>query len=271
MILSSSSEWASISSPSLMPQGRNTKFVEALTSHTSGLKRNMNRLKGRLIQSEVPSALWMEKYFGACSPKTRCAYVMTANPRTTAMMLTTRSLVIPNVSRRGAMRWETAGSPTQPRPREATVIPTWQTERLASRSRRASCTTRARALPSCSSCTMRDSRTRTRANSAATKKPLRATSTSATKRLSNEDKRGSSKSSNPRQQRNRTAGVQVQRSRAPPSCYDPYYTAATPAENQRPRSTVYYGAILVFLRSEEHTSELQSRQYLVCRLLLEKK
>src|SRR3712207_7677288 len=30
-------------------------------------------------------------------------------------------------------------------------------------------------------------------------------------------------------------------------------------------------AILVQTRSEEHTSELQSRQYLVCRLLLEKK
>src|SRR3712207_9538602 len=29
--------------------------------------------------------------------------------------------------------------------------------------------------------------------------------------------------------------------------------------------------ILHHLRSEEHTSELQSRQYLVCRLLLEKK
>src|SRR3712207_8980380 len=28
---------------------------------------------------------------------------------------------------------------------------------------------------------------------------------------------------------------------------------------------------LVAIRSEEHTSELQSRQYLVCRLLLEKK
>src|SRR3712207_7989581 len=28
---------------------------------------------------------------------------------------------------------------------------------------------------------------------------------------------------------------------------------------------------MVFPRSEEHTSELQSRQYLVCRLLLEKK
>src|SRR3712207_8155885 len=31
------------------------------------------------------------------------------------------------------------------------------------------------------------------------------------------------------------------------------------------------GAIVGEFRSEEHTSELQSRQYLVCRLLLEKK
>src|SRR3712207_7140022 len=39
---------------------------------------------------------------------------------------------------------------------------------------------------------------------------------------------------------------------------------------QRERPTeVLAGATLV--RSEEHTSELQSRQYLVCRLLLEKK
>src|SRR3712207_8631581 len=29
--------------------------------------------------------------------------------------------------------------------------------------------------------------------------------------------------------------------------------------------------LILFQRSEEHTSELQSRQYLVCRLLLEKK
>src|SRR3712207_8315547 len=32
-----------------------------------------------------------------------------------------------------------------------------------------------------------------------------------------------------------------------------------------------YKADTVWQRSEEHTSELQSRQYLVCRLLLEKK
>src|SRR3712207_8553284 len=39
-----------------------------------------------------------------------------------------------------------------------------------------------------------------------------------------------------------------------------------------PRATQERGVRLVnVLRSEEHTSELQSRQYLVCRLLLEKK
>src|SRR3712207_7817653 len=34
---------------------------------------------------------------------------------------------------------------------------------------------------------------------------------------------------------------------------------------------VLLGVVEDFCRSEEHTSELQSRQYLVCRLLLEKK
>src|SRR2546428_9258051 len=34
---------------------------------------------------------------------------------------------------------------------------------------------------------------------------------------------------------------------------------------------VLFGFLLVLLRSEEHTSELQSRSDLVCRLLLEKK
>src|SRR3712207_8104579 len=35
--------------------------------------------------------------------------------------------------------------------------------------------------------------------------------------------------------------------------------------------TAYIPGLADFVRSEEHTSELQSRQYLVCRLLLEKK
>src|SRR3712207_8275675 len=40
---------------------------------------------------------------------------------------------------------------------------------------------------------------------------------------------------------------------------------------QRPRSGWTVGWTRRAWRSEEHTSELQSRQYLVCRLLLEKK
>src|SRR3712207_7276567 len=38
-----------------------------------------------------------------------------------------------------------------------------------------------------------------------------------------------------------------------------------------PREARAHLLLLHLLRSEEHTSELQSRQYLVCRLLLEKK
>src|SRR3712207_8819842 len=38
-----------------------------------------------------------------------------------------------------------------------------------------------------------------------------------------------------------------------------------------PFSLVLLGFTTAHARSEEHTSELQSRQYLVCRLLLEKK
>src|SRR3712207_8624319 len=50
------------------------------------------------------------------------------------------------------------------------------------------------------------------------------------------------------------------------------YGMAYPVREKLGSGVKYY---LVFasraLRSEEHTSELQSRQYLVCRLLLEKK
>jgi len=38
-----------------------------------------------------------------------------------------------------------------------------------------------------------------------------------------------------------------------------------------PLYVIWAAATLALLRSEEHTSELQSRENLVCRLLLEKK
>src|SRR3712207_8166394 len=41
--------------------------------------------------------------------------------------------------------------------------------------------------------------------------------------------------------------------------------------HERPPLGGHLGGVVVLLRSEEHKSELQSRQYLVCRLLLEYK
>src|SRR3712207_8930735 len=72
--------------------------------------------------------------------------------------------------------------------------------------------------------------------------------------------------------RARTRAEQATRpTRSPPAQaigrLDPYREAADPtsaARHPRPR-------LRAAPRSEEHTSELQSRQYLVCRLLLEKK
>src|SRR5258707_6498746 len=79
--------------------------------------------------------------------------------------------------------------------------------------------------------------------------------------------------------------------RPPRSTLFPYTTLFRSVDRARPRrcrtnvmpspdryrntlwivTAAWIGATAMLTRSEEHTSELQSRQYLVCRLLLEKK
>src|SRR5437868_13124461 len=65
--------------------------------------------------------------------------------------------------------------------------------------------------------------------------------------------------------------------RPPRSTLFPYTTlfrsglAATGSARRRPRGVTIAALVPAPLRSEEHTSELQSRFDLVCRLLLEKK
>src|SRR3712207_6989715 len=49
------------------------------------------------------------------------------------------------------------------------------------------------------------------------------------------------------------------------------HTGSVEARGSSPLSSTSSSATHAVGRSEEHTSELQSRQYLVCRLLLEKK
>src|SRR5438445_10167672 len=57
------------------------------------------------------------------------------------------------------------------------------------------------------------------------------------------------------------------------SAHDNWLKAAGWWERLAPRARPRFahGSAATLPRSEEHTSELQSRQYLVCRLLLEKK
>src|SRR5438445_8549523 len=65
--------------------------------------------------------------------------------------------------------------------------------------------------------------------------------------------------------------------RPPRSTLFPYTTlfrswwCATDPESRSVSECGLHRILSILLRSEEHTSELQSRQYLVCRLLLEKK
>src|SRR3712207_9084404 len=65
-----------------------------------------------------------------------------------------------------------------------------------------------------------------------------------------------------------SAGAQTPRGVGPP-----HKTNRLEGRQEQPAAAFPVGAQVRFSlgRSEEHTSELQSRQYLVCRLLLEKK
>src|ERR1039458_2626693 len=49
------------------------------------------------------------------------------------------------------------------------------------------------------------------------------------------------------------------------------YSIVVPFHNEEENVTELYDRLKVVMRSEEHTSELQSLRHLVCRLLLEKK
>src|SRR3712207_8036118 len=65
----------------------------------------------------------------------------------------------------------------------------------------------------------------------------------------------------------RSDGLPISTRRRTPGLWSSGTTAWSASSSRRSAAA----AVSFRLRSEEHTSELQSRQYLVCRLLLEKK
>ncbi|MNP74775.1 hypothetical protein D3C76_1717060 [compost metagenome] len=71
----------------------------------------------------------MAQDFGASSPTTMCRYEMMKNAVKNDTPLTTSGDCTPTVSSTGSRICANAGSPTQPRPREARVIPNWHADR----------------------------------------------------------------------------------------------------------------------------------------------
>src|SRR5207253_8301511 len=99
----------------------------------------------------------------------------------------TRGETMPSAENKGSSRCWNAGSPIQPRPRLVSVTPSWVAERKASSRRCADATALARQSPARVSSAMRVVRTRTMANSAATKKAFRRTSPRATRTRTGSD------------------------------------------------------------------------------------
>src|SRR3712207_6983485 len=71
--------------------------------------------------------------------------------------------------------------------------------------------------------------------------------------------------------RSRCDGLRYRCAVSPLAAISKQQRGVSPRSQRSRTGTPTSSAIRVSARSEEHTSELQSRQYLVCRLLLEKK
>ena len=90
---------------------------------------------------------------------------------------------MPSVPRTGSIRVAIAGSARAPMPREQIVIPSWQTAKYWSSLLLAAFTSPAEACPSSRSRSTCVPRILTKANSAATNRPFKATSNNAAKIL----------------------------------------------------------------------------------------
>src|SRR5207244_191104 len=127
------------------------------------------RERGGAVRRATRSVKRIGKDFGASSPTTMCRNVMVANATAIDVFSITRADSMPSAAKTGARRCAKAGSPIQPRPRLVSVIPSWVAERKTSRRRWSVAARRACQWPSAARASTRVARTRTMANSAATK------------------------------------------------------------------------------------------------------
>ena len=87
----------------------------------------------RMFHSVVGSDFWMASDLGACSPTTMCRKVMAENPTKIEIVCRTACDSMPSQERMGSRSMVNTGSPTQPSPKLARVMPSWLALSEASR------------------------------------------------------------------------------------------------------------------------------------------
>src|SRR5437867_11340529 len=159
----------------LTPSTDRVAFDARCRSQSAGANRIWKRRIGGAVRRATRSVKRIAKDFGASSPTTMCRKVMVAKATAIDVFSITRADSMPSAAKTGARRCAKAGAPIQPRPRLVSVIPSWVAERKTSRRRWSVAARRACQWPSAARASTRVARTRTMANSAATKKAFTTT------------------------------------------------------------------------------------------------
>jgi hypothetical protein len=167
------------SRPSLRTAALAEPLRNRIGTRLTAVKPRMNRWVARA----VCIGLAMARFFGTSSPKIIVRKVPSVRPIAVATGRTAPS-GIPADSSGPRIRCETAGSARNPMARLVTVMPTWAPDSWVESDRRALCTPCAAWSPAWASRSTWERSTVTNANSAATKTPQAAISSSARARSS---------------------------------------------------------------------------------------
>ena len=171
----SSAEWTFSSAlPGRRPNGFNTSSAERLSTHVNGIVIQAKATRPGTSQRATRSGLLMVAPRGASSPNTTWKYVTTDSAH--SVPSPTAPIFAGNGSTRSACEntADSVSSASAPMPMLARVIPNWLAESRRARLALAFSTSRAFVSPPRAIASSRERRERTTENSAATKKPFKA-------------------------------------------------------------------------------------------------
>jgi hypothetical protein len=167
-----SSSWGST------PTARTRPLAMAFRARMNGRNNRANARNGRASRSAESSGWAIAQDFGAISPTTMWRNTTTLRAMAKAMAWRTpEGMAMPPMADSSSPA--RAGSAMMPSPSEHIVMPSCAPASISESSRMPARAERAALLPSAASCSIRERREARRANSAATKNPLSARSTTA--------------------------------------------------------------------------------------------